>query len=131
MTKPRILIVDDDPNISRLVAAVLEKCGLYEVRTENRSFAATGIVRTFRPDLVFLDVEMPGKDGGDVAAEIRADPALADTRIVFLTSLVAHSETGGTAKVVGGFPFLGKPTTPELLLRTVRERLAGTERAAA
>lgn len=131
MNKPRILIVDDDPNVSRLAANTLEKSGDYEVLTENRSYAATAVARFFRPDLVFLDVDMPGKDGGDVAAEMRADPNLANTPIVFLSSLVSHQELGGQPKLLGGFRFLAKPAAPELLERTVREMLAGAARAAA
>ena len=131
MKQPRILIVDDDPNVSRLVAAHLEKSGAYQILIENRSFAATAVARSFRPDLVLLDVDMPGKDGGEVAAEIMADASLAHTPIIFLTSLVAHSETGGTSKMLGGFPFLAKPTTPEVLERTVSEMLAKTGLAAA
>jgi DNA-binding response OmpR family regulator len=131
MNKPRILIVDDEPNVSRLVAVHLQNTGLYEVRTESRSYAATATAREFRPDLVFLDVDMPGKDGGDVAAEIQADRGLAGTKIVFLTSLIAASEAGSKATTRGGFRFLSKPTSPAVLDQTIREMLAQTVRAAA
>ncbi len=131
MNKPRILIVDDEPNVSRLVATHLEKTGLYEVRTESRSFAAVAVVREFRPDLVFLDVDMPGKDGGDVASEIQADRGIANTRIVFLTSLIAPSEAGKKATMRGGFRFLSKPTSPAVLDETIREMLAQPVQAAA
>jgi CheY-like chemotaxis protein len=131
MNKPRILVVDDDPNVSRLVAAHLEKSGAYQVLIENRPYAAMSVARAFRPDLVFLDVDMPGKDGGQIAAEIRADTDLAKTPIVFLTSLVAHSEVGDEPKILGGFPFLAKPTTPGTLDRTVRTMLAKPGLAAA
>jgi CheY-like chemotaxis protein len=130
MNKPRILIVDDDPNVSRLVAAHFEKSGSYQVLVENRPYAAAATARSFRPHLVFLDVDMPGKDGGDVAAEIQADPTIANTRIVFLTSLVAHNEAGEKTKMMGGFPFLAKPTTPAVLDRTVAEMLGKNALAA-
>lgn len=131
MNKPRILIVDDDPNLSRLVAAHLEKSGAYQVLTESRSYAATATARSFRPDLVFLDVDMPGKDGGQVAAEIQADPVIGRTPIVFLTSLVGHNELGGHVRMLGGFPFLAKPTTPAALDWTVKEMLSKSPLAAA
>jgi CheY-like chemotaxis protein len=80
MSKPRILIVDDDKNISKLMAILLEKTGRYQVRTENKSMAAYAVAQEFCPDLCLFDVDMPGKDGGTLARELRADPALfADT----------------------------------------------------
>ena len=131
MNKHRILIVDDEPNLSRLLAAHLEKSGSYQIVTENRSYAAMSVARSFRPDLVFLDVDMPGKDGGEVAAEIKADPGLANTKIVFLTSLISPSETKDKVVMRGGFPFLSKPATPEVVDRTLREMLGNPVSSAA
>jgi len=130
MNKLRILVVDDNPATTRLVAAHLEKCGSYQIITENRSYAATAIARSFRPDLVFLDVDMPGKDGGEVAAEIQADPDLVNTQIVFLTSLMASQGSGDKAIIRDGFTFLAKPTTPVALDRTIREMLVRAGSAA-
>ena len=76
MTKSRILVVDDEPNLSGLVRLFLEKTQRFEVRVENRSALALAAAREFRPDLILLDVDMPGKNGGDVAREIQAEPAL-------------------------------------------------------
>jgi DNA-binding response OmpR family regulator len=131
MNKPRILIVDDDPNISRLVAMHLEKSGEYEVRTENRSFAAMEVARKFRPHLVLLDVDMPGKDGGQIAAELQASPEFVRTPVIFLTSLVSHDEAGDRAVIRGGSPFLAKPMNPAALDRTVKAMLARNLPAAA
>ena len=92
MSKPKILVVDDDAKITSLLRFILERVGGFEVREENRSFAALATAREFRPQFVLMDVDMPGKDGGDVAAEFRADPDFARTPLVFLTSLVASTE---------------------------------------
>lgn len=118
MSKSKILIVDDDAKISTLMRVFLE-CSGYEVREENRSFAALATAREFRPDLVLLDVDMPGKDGGTVAAEIGADRDLAHTPIIFVTSLVARHESG----LRGKERFLGKPVAPADLLAAVRQTL--------
>jgi CheY-like chemotaxis protein len=96
------LIVDDDKNISRLMGILLEKTGRYEVRTETRSVGAHAVVREFRPDLCIFDVDMPGKDGGTLAREVRADPAFAELPIIFLTSLVSPQEAGTKPMVSGG-----------------------------
>ena len=87
------------------------------MREENRSFAALNTALEYRPHFVLLDVDMPGKDGGDVAAEFRADPILSGIPIVFLTSLVASRQLSQ----LGEDRFLAKPVDPQLLIRTVRD----------
>jgi two-component system OmpR family response regulator len=84
MDKTRILIVDDDIGLSRLVGLALEKTRLYEVKVENRSRQALRCAQEFRPHLVLLDVDMPGMDGGAVAAQLRSDLSLNDLHIIFL-----------------------------------------------
>ena len=116
MNKAKILVVDDDAKLSALTRVILERMGGYAVREENRSFAALSAAREFSPDLIILDVNMPGKEGGDVARELRELPQFAATPILFLTSLVSKEENG----MLGGWRFLGKPVAPQLLLDTVR-----------
>src|SRR6476620_8156170 len=83
----RILIVDNDPNATHLVKVLLEKTGHYLVLEENDATMAHQSARNFRPDLILLDVVMPGTDGGEVAARVEADPELQATQIVFLTAI--------------------------------------------
>jgi CheY-like chemotaxis protein len=121
--KTRALIVDDDPNLSRLAGVILETTNLYEVRIESQAMRALAAAREFKPHIVLLDVDMPGRDGGEIANDIRADPALAKTRILFLTGLVSKSEAGDQPVVSGGSLFLPKPVEPNVLLRTVAQLL--------
>lgn len=130
MTKSRILVVDDEPNLSGLVRLFLEKTQRFEVRVENRSALALSAAREFRADLILLDVDMPGKDGGDVAREIQAEPALRGVPIVFLTSLVSAAESGGGETIRGGMRFLAKPVNLRLLIETLDRALAGAVPAA-
>src|SRR5688572_9190729 len=120
MITPRILIVDDDSRISSLMRIVLTRVG-YEVREENRSFAALATAQEFRPHLVLLDVDMPGKDGGMVAAELAADPIVGGTPFIFVTSLVKSHEAG----VRGTTRFLSKPVAPAALLAAVEQAISG------
>jgi CheY-like chemotaxis protein len=111
----RILIVDNDKNTTHLVKILLEKTGRYVVVEENDSTRAHQTARNFRPDLIFLDVVMPDKDGGEIAAQIRADPELHNTPIIFLTALVTRAEAK-TGLHIDGHPFLAKPINiPELI----------------
>jgi CheY-like chemotaxis protein len=114
-TLRRILIVDNDKNTTHLVKILLEKTGRYVVFEENDSTRAHQAARNFRPDLIFLDVVMPDRDGGEIAAQIRADPELHNTPIIFLTALVTRAEAK-TGLHIDGHPFLAKPINiPELI----------------
>ena len=111
MEKKRILLIDDEASFTRLIKLNLEQIGPYEVRVENDGKLAFGAVREFRPHLVFLDVIMPEVDGGEVAAQIRADPALKNTPIVFLTAVVSRATVDAKGEMIGGNAFLAKPVT--------------------
>jgi len=130
MATHRILIVDDEPKISALISFVLEQTKRFEVRCESRSALALNAAREFRPDLVLLDVDMPGKDGGDVAAEIGKDPELSGVPILFLTSLVSAAEAGEREVMKSGMPFLSKPVKVKVLIDTVDRLLASRIHAA-
>ena len=110
MSKTKVLIVDDDMAASRLLAMGLEKTGAFEVKVENSATQAFGRVREFRPNVILLDVCMPGADGGDVAFQIHDDPSLRSIPIIFLTSLVSGHETS-KAVLRGGYEFLSKPAS--------------------
>ncbi|MEP6669213.1 MAG: response regulator [Chthoniobacter sp.] len=115
MAKSKILVVDDDPKLSRLVATILDRVGGYDVYEENRSFAAVATAQQFRPDIILLDVDMPGKDGGTVARELAGIATLAKVPVIFVTSLISKSEAG----LRNGVRYLSKPVDPHLLLSTV------------
>ena len=92
MTKKKILVVDDEASITRLLKLNLEKTGAYSVRTENEGIKTVEAAREFKPDLILLDVMMPDIDGGDVAAKLQADGLLNDVPLVFLTAAVKKEE---------------------------------------
>ena len=125
MSKLRILVVDDEPNLSALVCLSLEKTKRFETRVENRSACALAAAREFRPDMILLDVDMPGKDGGEVAREIGADVSLRGTPILFFTSLISRDEAGQGEVMRGGMRFLAKPVNPKVLVDTIDRILAG------
>ncbi|MEY2558345.1 MAG: hypothetical protein QOE34_1770 [Verrucomicrobiota bacterium] len=113
------MIVDDDVNLSRLAGMILENSGKYEVMIVNESHRALAAAVQFRADVMLLDVDMPGKCGGDLAHEAAMDSRLRDIPILFLTGLVTHAEAGGGSVERGGMKFLAKPVEPSLLLAAV------------
>jgi len=119
MKKPRVLIIDDDVNIARLSAIILENSGLYEVLTEQDSTRALSVARQFKPQIMLFDIDMPQKSGGDLAREASIDPILRDVPILFLTGLVSKAEAGDKELESGGQSFLAKPVLPEVLLKAV------------
>lgn len=120
MKKKKILVVDDEAGFTRLLKLVLRH---YEICEENNSRHALATARAFQPDLILLDVIMPGIDGGNLAATIKADALLRRIPIVFLTAVVSRKEAGEAPKQIGGFPFPAKPVSPEALERCIEEHL--------
>ena len=123
MTPKKVLVVDDEVTITRLLKLNLEKTGAFMVRTENRASRALAAAREFKPDVVLLDVMMPEMDGGDVAALIRATPLLAQVPIIFLTAVVKKEEVNAHDGYIGGFPYLAKPLNVKNLLAIIEKHL--------
>jgi two-component system, OmpR family, response regulator len=123
MITKRILVVDDEPGVTRNLKLNLESGGGYEVLGENIATNALSAARKFKPDLILLDVMMPGMDGGDVASRLRADPLFRDTPIVFLTAIVSNEETNGHELVRGAETFLAKPVDIEELKKTLEQHI--------
>ena len=124
MTKKRIMIVDDDASVTRGIKLNLENTGVYEVCVENIALQALSTAREFEPDLVLLDVMMPGMDGGEVAEQMSANAALKDIPIVFLTAIVSRNEVGAGEAVIGGHNFLAKPVDLAELIQCIEKHLS-------
>jgi putative two-component system response regulator len=114
----RILVIDDEPGVRRLLRRLLETAG-YGV-TESGS-AENGLheIRTDPPDLVFLDVQLPDRSGHEVLEAVRADPATRLLPVIMLTG-VATSPEKIRAHREGVTDFMAKPFSPEELLPRVR-----------
>jgi CheY-like chemotaxis protein len=120
--KRRVLIVDDDPDSTHLVKILLEKTGHYIVFEENDADEAHQSARNFRPDAILMDIMMPKTDGGEVAAQIEADPELRSTPIIFLTALVTEPETKAGLQIEG-HRSLAKPINIPRLIDQIEESL--------
>jgi two-component system, OmpR family, response regulator len=123
MTKKKILVVDDEGGLTRMLKRNLEATNRYVVRTENSSANAIPAAHEFLPDLILLDVMMPGLDGGEVAAKIKEDKKLSHIPIVFLSAIVKKEETQPTGGNIGGFTFLAKPVKLDDLITCIENHL--------
>ena len=120
---PRVLVVDDEAVIRQLIVINLELEG-FEVHQAVDGLDALGKARELDPDVVTLDVMMPGLDGFQTAHRLRADPATARARIVLVSARTrpADLERGRDA---GADAYVTKPFDPDEIIDTVRRLAAG------
>lgn len=110
--RPRILIVDDSPQNLRLLSGLLR--GGYQVSVAVGGTEALELVAARPPDLVLLDVSMPGMDGFEVCSRIKAAPATRAIPVIFVTGMT-EEEGQSRAIAAGGADFIVRPIDPETL----------------
>ncbi len=120
----RILIVDDEPAITRMVKLNLERTGNYLVHTENQGKMALAAAREFKPDLIILDIMMPDLGGDEISQQLKDDTELSKIKVIFMTAIVTHAETDAMGHVIGGQIFLAKPVNTEEMIETIEKVLA-------
>ena len=113
----RVLVVDDEPEITDIVEAFLTEAG-YSVTSENLPNNAVAKVKEFQPNVILLDIMMPGLDGYDICQQIKELPNMAHVPIIFLTGKDRADDMGRSFKV-GGDMFIKKPFSCERLLEIV------------
>jgi CheY-like chemotaxis protein len=106
----RILVADDEPHLIRSISFVLNKAG-YEVCTANDGEEALKKLVDFKPELIFLDIMMPKKNGYEVCEEIRQMPEYKDTHIIVLSAKGGDIDKE-KAFNVGANEFISKPFSP-------------------
>lgn len=121
MAKKKILLVDDEKSLTTLLKLNLEETGNYDVRVENWSEDALGAAREFKPDLILLDIIMPRLPGGNVAAQIDADPDLKGTPIVFLTAAVRKWQVEDNDGIICEHPCIAKPASIEEVVAVIEK----------
>jgi CheY-like chemotaxis protein len=120
----KILLIDDEAGFTQLLKMNLEKSGGFEVTIQNDSTQALATAREFGPDIILLDVVMPGMDGGDVQAQFQSDPMLREVPIIMLTALVDSAElSDGAVAQSGSSVVLPKPVNLELLMKVIESTL--------
>lgn len=117
----KILIVDDEPDITEILQYNLEKEG-FSVNTVNDSLQAIEVARNFHPDLMILDIMMPNLDGIELCRQIRKEKELSETFIIFLTARTEeYSEIA--AFETGADDFLIKPIRPRAIISRINSLL--------
>ena len=117
---PTILVVDDDPGIRRLISATLQDVGGFRIEEADGGLQALETAAGLRPEIVFLDYEMPDLDGAETCRRLRRDPVTADATIIMLTGM-SDAPAQDRAANAGADLFLTKPFSPLHLLTLVDE----------
>ena len=124
MAKADILIVEDHPTMREAMRLVLEHEG-FVIREASDGLSALSMAREQLPDLMFLDLNIPGTSGADVLQELKSDPATAGVRVIIVT---ATGEEGREFVLsLGADEYFTKPFSPTALLRTVEQVLEPDE----
>jgi len=124
--RPRILVVDDDVGIVRLLIEILKEMG--DIHFSTSGVDAIQLARSIRPDAILLDIEMPNMDGFAVCAAIRDGLDFEDVPILFVTS---HDDEGIEARALaaGAIDFVIKPLRPTIVRARVANYLTLKQRA--
>ena len=120
MQKSKILLIDDEPGLLRLMALMLSARGRYEVRTVSDASQALATAIECKPDLVILDWIMPDLSGGDVAMLIRNDPCISNSPILVLSAVILKRDKSNE---LAGFPAVAKPVGVDELVEAIEEQL--------
>ncbi|MCZ7668686.1 MAG: response regulator transcription factor [Chloroflexi bacterium] len=121
MKNQRILVVDDDKEVVRLMRAYLEQAG-YEVLVAYDGETAVHNLRREKPDLVLLDLMLPGMDGWEITRLMRGDPTLAAIPIIMLTARIDDTDKI-VGLEIGADDYVTKPYNPRVVVARVRARL--------
>ena len=123
----KILVVDDDPDLVDATSMIL-KSKKYDVITAYDGVEGLEKARNEKPDLIVLDVMMPGKDGYTVCKELKADPVLHDIPVVLLTAVVSHISTTRFSHQMGmeteADDYMDKPVDPVELVKRIEVLLS-------
>lgn len=120
----KILVVDDDKDLRYLLKTNLGESGYHVITAEN---GEEGLQKAKEvvPDLILLDIQMPGKDGGEVSAELKKDPKTKNIPIIFLTALRQREEEKKQGLIIGDNIVFAKPFRLQAVLDKIQEIFQG------
>jgi CheY-like chemotaxis protein len=123
-SKKKILLVDDEEDFSFFVKGNLENTGEFDVLVTTSGKEGIKLAREKKPDLIFLDINMPEMSGDEVAKILSSRPETKEIPVVFLTALVTKDEMGNESMArLGKYDYIAKPITTKELVTVIKKIL--------
>jgi len=116
----RILVIDDEPNLRKVIHANLSASG-YDVNMVENGEEGIKLAKSLKPDLVLLDIKMPGISGWDLLSTIRTDPGLKNVPVIIMTAFMRENEEAKAREMRASF--IEKPFGVSELLEQVKKAL--------
>ena len=120
----KLLVIDDEEYFCRAVKKAIEMKRDLQVLTATRGDEGLRLARTQKPDLILLDIVMPGMMGTQVAEELLQDPNTASISVIFVTAIVKKEEAEREMGFLGGRMFIAKPVVVDELLKKIDSLLS-------
>jgi len=120
----RILVVEDEPNLRKLIKTNLAASG-YEVVTAADGEEGLNLAKEERPDLILLDIRMPGMSGWDMLIALKTNPKVKKVPVIIMTASVPEESEEYKMRSMRAAGYLVKPFGVDVMLNKVKETLAG------
>ena len=117
----KVLIADDEKPLCNSLKKSLELTGEFLVETVSESKAVFYAAVKFKPDIILLDVMMPGKSGNEVALELKEKETTKNIPVIFLTGIVSAEEVESKGNMIGGEYFVAKPVDIDVLMGLIKK----------
>jgi len=121
--RPKVLVIDDNKEICRLMKEYLEKTGKYEVTTFTDARMGVRYAQIERPDVILLDLMMPDMDGTEAAEFLLDDEGTRNIPLIFITAAIKKDEAEDRLGQIHGHPILAKPVTPVEVMNEIEKIL--------
>ena len=123
----RVLIIDDEKEFTDLLQMQMRRCANVHLRVVNQSDKAIDAARQFKPEIILLDIVMPGLDGGELLHRFEEDENLKNIPVIVVSALTTHDETS-SGLTASGHALVAKPIKTEQLVKRIEEALGHTIR---
>jgi DNA-binding response OmpR family regulator len=123
MDKKKLLLIDDDRALGGMLKLKLEKTGNYDVTFAPDGDRVVELARDVKPDLIILDIDMPGTDGGEARTALQKTPDTEGIPVLFLSSLVTPEDVTASGGVISGHDMASKQTTVGELVDRIKTML--------
>ena len=119
----KVMLVDDEADLCFFLKKNLETAGEFEVMTCSESSKALMEIKQFKPDIVVIDVLMPGLSGPEIVEQMKADMRTKNTPTIFLTAIATSEDIETNQNIIGGHFMVAKPVEIDHLLKIIHNAI--------